>query len=451
MRRGVAAYLAALALVTALFLLFPGIDLRAAGLFYRPEGSFFLSQSLWVRAIYRGVPYLTDAIVLGVPVLYLIGRLRRRPLFGIDGRAAAFLLLSLALGPGLLVNSVLKDHWGRARPAQVAQFGGHARFSPAPLPAEQCPRNCSFPAGHPAIGFYLVSFAMLVPDPRRRRLAASAAIAFGAAIGVARMAAGGHFLSDVVFSGFIVCGMSWLLHRALVADQRFLRGFEALAPPRRLVLPALLLLAVVLLFMAFLDRPIARFFHDSATPSLLAVFDFITQFGLGGGYLVVTAALFILCRAAAAVARSAGRAALLLHYAHRALYLFLAVAGSGLVADIAKVIFGRARPKLLFADGIYAFNWGATQADYWSFPSGHATTIAAVAVALYLLWPRGWPLYLVAALLVAASRIIIAEHYASDVLVGAALGAGFAWALWQGFARAGVALGDVAPQPAVER
>ena len=438
MSRAVALYVAALVLATVLFLIFPAIDLWAAGLFYHPGSGFFLSQWLPVRAIYFGVPYLTDAIVAGVPAVYLVSLLRGRPLWRIDGRAAAFLLLALALGPGLVVNTVLKDHWGRARPAQVTEFGGKAEFTPAPLPAEQCGHNCSFPAGHPAMGFYLISFALLIPERRRRHAAEAGAVALGAVFGLARMAQGGHFLSDVVFSGFIVGGLCWLLHRLIVADDRFLRRLGALAPPRWMALPALLLLAALLLSIAFIDRPVAWYFHGS-DPELRATFTFITQFGLGKGYLIVSAGLFLAFRAAAAASSSERLAASLAHNAHCALYIFCAVAGSGLVADILKLIFGRARPKLLFANGFYGFTWGAGQADYWSFPSGHATTMGALVVALYLLWPRGLPLYLAAALLVMASRIIINAHYPSDVLAGAALGGAVAWAIGQGFARAGLA------------
>ncbi len=450
MKSGVAAYAAALAAAAAIFLLFPGLDLWAAGLFYRPGAGFFLGNWAPVRAIYVGVPYLTDAIVAGVPVLYLLGRLRGRPLWRIDGRAAVFLLLALALGPGLAVNTVLKDHWGRARPAQVTEFGGAERFTPAPLPADQCPRNCSFPAGHPAIGFYLVSLALLIPEPRPRRIATIGAIALGGVIGLARMAAGGHFLSDVVFSGFIVSGVSWLLYRAIIADDRLAPRLAALSLPRRLAWPGLLLLALVLLSIAFVDRPVAGFFHD-ANPRLRQVFQFITQFGLSKGYLIISAVLFLGLRALAAATHDRRRAERLVAWAHRALYIFAAVAGSGIVADIVKPIFGRARPKLLFADGIYGFSWGAVHADYWSFPSGHATTMGALVVGLFLLWPRGLPLYLVAGLLVAASRIIITEHYLSDVLVGAVLGGGMAWAIWRGFARAGLLRGGAQPLASPER
>jgi lipid A 4'-phosphatase len=445
MARAVAAFGAALVAAAALFLFFPGIDLWAAGLFYRPGDGFFLSSWGPVRAVYAAVPYLTDAVVIGVVALYLLGLRRGRPVWRFDGRGAAFLLLALALGPGLLVNTVLKDHWGRARPTQVTEFGGTQIFSPAPLPADQCARNCSFPAGHPAMGFYLVSFALLLQD-RRRSAAAGAAVAVGALVGVARMAQGGHFLSDVVFSGLLVCGVSLLLHRAIVENDRLARWAERWRPPASIALPALALLLLVLASIAFVDRPVAWFFHDS-NRSLRDVFQFITQFGLSKGYLIIAAVLCLSLRLAAWRARDARLAAALVQNAYRALFLFLAVAVSGLVTDLIKIVVGRARPKLLFADGFHGFTWGATQSDYWSFPSGHATTVAALAVGLTLLWPRGAALYAALALLVAASRIIIGVHYVSDVLTGLAIGGGTAWAIWLGFARAGIALGSAAAQP----
>jgi lipid A 4'-phosphatase len=447
MARIVAAYAAALGLAAGLFLLFPGIDLWAARFFYRADSGFFLAESWPVRAIYIGVFYLTDAVAIGVPALYLLSLWRGRPVARIDGRTVAFLLLALALGPGLVVNTLLKDHWGRARPSQIEEFGGTHRFTPAPLPADQCARNCSFPAGHPAMGFYLVSFALLVAERRRRRLAIAAAVATGAVVGLARMAQGGHFLSDVVFSGLIVVAISVLLHRAILANDRLAGWASRVRPPPALALPALAVLLTLPVSIVFADRPLAYLAHGG-DPALRRAFAFITQFGLAKGYLVIAAALALALWLAALGARESPTRVMLLRQAQRALFVLLAVAAAGLAADLVKLVAGRARPKLLFADGIYGFTWGASQADYWSFPSGHAATVAALALALYLLWPRGAALYAAAALLVAASRVIIGAHYLSDVIAGAAIGAGMAWLVWQGFARRGIALAATAAQPA---
>jgi membrane-associated phospholipid phosphatase len=109
--------------------------------------------------------------------------------------------------------------------------------------------------------------------------------------------------------------------------------------------------------------------------------------------------------------------------------VFTAIALPGLLADIAKPVFGRARPELLFQAQIFGFTWSGAHADHWSFPSGHAVTITALATALYALYPPLWPAYLLVALLVAVSRVIIDAHYLSDVIAGAYIGFVFAWAL----------------------
>ena len=70
---------------------------------------------------------------------------RRRML--IPARAALFLIATLALGPGLVTNVILKDNWGRPRPPEVTQFNGPEQFRPWWDPRGPCERNCSFVAG----------------------------------------------------------------------------------------------------------------------------------------------------------------------------------------------------------------------------------------------------------------------------------------------------------------
>src|SRR5262249_40398676 len=100
------------------------------------------------------------------------------------------------------------------------------------------------------------------------------------------------------------------------------------------------------------------------------------------------------------------------------LYVFVMLATPGLAADLLKCLFGRLRPKLLFADDRYGFTGLAFHADRWSFPSGHTVNAVAVAIALCTIWPRLLPLGIVFATLVALSRIIISAHYVGDVVGG---------------------------------
>ncbi len=126
----------------------------------------------------------------------------------IAGRAALFLIVTLAVGPGLLANVILKDHWARMRPVDVPQLGGHERFTAWWDPRGPCPENCSFIAGEPSGAFWTLAPAALAP-PQWRPVAYAGAILFGVAMGALRMAGGGHFFSDFVFAGVFMFLVVW--------------------------------------------------------------------------------------------------------------------------------------------------------------------------------------------------------------------------------------------------
>ena len=430
---------AAIVLLTA----FPGIDIWFSGLFYRSGSGFFLADRQPVRLLFRSAPYITGALVLFAVAAGASHYFGRRALLGCDARAALYLVLALALGPGLLVNTILKDHWGRARPSQIVEFGGDKQFTPALVPANQCDRNCSFSSGHAALGFSLVTFAFLATERRRRHAAVAAALASGFLLGLARIAQGGHFLSDVVLSGFLVTATSWLLHRLIMAQD------WPTAPARRLVLWAAATALAIILSVLFLDRPAALFFH-AQSEELHAVFRFITQFGVSTGYLVGAAITFVALRVAARMKRFAVLAARIESYSALPLFFFVSVAASGLAVDLVKTIFGRARPKLLFSDGAYYFGWLGTRSDFWSFPSGHTANAVSLALAVGMIWPRYRAVAAIFAALVAASRIIITAHYVSDVVMGGFLAFAIVPYIRFVFAQSGIDLDaarEAIPQP----
>ena len=129
-----------------------------------------------------------------------------------------FFALLLIVGPGILVNCVFKPCWSRPRPARHRSFGGPREF----LPVWQRgfgDEDSSFPSGHAAMGFYLMAPAFVCY--RRRPWLAAAFLLFGLAsgvvIGLARIVAGGHFPSDVLWAGGIV----YFTALALAAPFRF--------------------------------------------------------------------------------------------------------------------------------------------------------------------------------------------------------------------------------------
>ena len=134
-------------------------------------------------------------------------------------RSALFLVLLMALGPGLLVNAVFKDHWGRPRPRQMQVFGGDRQFYQVWERGEGGAGR-SFPSGHASAAFYLIGPYFLLRARARRRawLVLLGGACYGVFMGVARMAQGGHFPSDVLWAGGVVYLVGLTLYYLLHLD-----------------------------------------------------------------------------------------------------------------------------------------------------------------------------------------------------------------------------------------
>ncbi len=197
--------------VGVIFGAYPQLDLKIAALFYDPATHGFIAVGDWVAYVRDAATLLITALV--APAFFaIVGKLimpRRRML--IPGRAALFLSVSLMVGPFLLANVVLKDHWARMRPADMVQFGGAEQITAWWDPTGPCPDNCSFIAGEPSAAFWTFAPASFAP-PQWRPLAYASVLIFGAAMGVLRMAGGAHFFSDVVFAGVFMFLVVWTLH-----------------------------------------------------------------------------------------------------------------------------------------------------------------------------------------------------------------------------------------------
>lgn len=236
-RTGLIIALAIGSIVGVVFGLDPSLDIAVARLFYNSStDTAALQQALVpIRHACMALVWVIAAPALAAPVIKLIWP-RRRLL--VPGRAVLLLTATLALGPGILVNAVLKDHWGRSRPEQVVALGGHDPFVAWWDPHGVCPHNCSFVSGDVSFGTWTLAPAALAPPPWRA-VAYTAALAFSSGIAVMRMVQGGHFVTDTVFAGVFTFLIIWVVYHLIyrwqatrITDDRVEQWLEWLVLPR---------------------------------------------------------------------------------------------------------------------------------------------------------------------------------------------------------------------------
>ena len=195
----VLATLAYLGLISMLFLAAPQIDIWASGVFHDPDRGFWATSSPVLMRLRELGPFLVKLVAIASLLVLLAAILLPRFPASISLCAPIFLVSTLILGPGVLVNTILKDNWGRPRPNTVDVFGGEAPFIGVWRITDHCARNCSFVSGEGAASFWLVALAFLAPAAWRWGMLAAIVPIF-LALSVNRVAFGGHFLSDTMLA-----------------------------------------------------------------------------------------------------------------------------------------------------------------------------------------------------------------------------------------------------------
>lgn len=438
--------IAALAFVAA-----PGLDIAFSGLFYRAGEGFFAARWPPFRFLYDLVQWLTVAIVLAVIALLVARAFTVSRSLHVRTSAIAYLALTLALGPGLISNVLLKDNLGRARPGQTVEFGGSRAFTPALVPADQCPRNCSFVSGHAALGFSLVALAFLMAPGYRRRAAFAGIIAFASAIGLARIAQGRHFLSDVVFAGLINFAVAWALYVYLAArdgpgrrfSDRWDERLRSKVGPGAVFASHPHLLATVILISIisyhYIDRPALEWFltFDRNVHQLIK---WAAKLGRSEVWLIPSGLAFGALWLASRNNRFSDMKDRLKAWAMLPLFVFTSVAVTGIAVKIMKVVLGRMRPLYYYRYDDYGFSWFGFDASLQSFPSGHAVTLATLTAALFLIMPRFRTAIMAFGTITILARALETAHYLSDVIVGAYIGVVMTAWMNRVFRRSGVDL-----------
>ncbi|SON57326.1 PAP2 (acid phosphatase) superfamily protein [Hartmannibacter diazotrophicus] len=213
--------------LSLVFVLFPEIDLAASRLFYVDGEGFPVSGIAFFSSLRRLGQAVTRAMVIVPLVALLVPFLFSGARFLLSAKSALFLLLSMAVGPGFIVNVVLKGEWGRARPREITEFGGTFDFSRAWEIVHYCQSNCSFVSAEAAASMQVMALALICP-PAWRRSVAIGAFAFALVMSVNRMAFGGHFLSDVTIAWLLTLWVMFAVHRLLYVKTPLLTD-EAIA------------------------------------------------------------------------------------------------------------------------------------------------------------------------------------------------------------------------------
>ncbi|MEW9617341.1 phosphatase PAP2 family protein [Shinella sp. S4-D37] len=187
--------------------------------------------------------------------------------------------------------------------------------------------------------------------------------------------------------------------------------------------------AVLVLALVPFDPAISQ--RAQGLPGAIMTFNRrITDFGTfawmiyGSGFLVILA--YVLHR----VSRNETLAGRTKTAWRLPLYFFLTIGATSALVHLVKLLVGRARPELFAEHGAYSLTPFAYDDLYSSFPSGHSAAVGAFFGAFSMLAPRLRPLFLVSALTIGVSRVIVGAHYPSDVAAGLLLG------LWTAIATA---------------
>lgn len=175
-------------------------DIEVEKWFYSPVSGWFLGkENPWYFLYeYGNIPALLLSI--GGLVAFVLSFFQRK--FISYRKVGLFLVIFMALGPGLVVNAVFKDHWGRPRPIDTMNFGGTEVFRHA-WDRGQPGQGKSFPSGHASVGFFLFSPFFFLRKTSRGWAAffLCLGMSYGILMGTGRMIQGGHFPTDVLWSG----------------------------------------------------------------------------------------------------------------------------------------------------------------------------------------------------------------------------------------------------------
>tara|TARA_Y100001970_G_scaffold16576_1_gene18662 strand:+ start:39260 stop:40588 length:1329 start_codon:yes stop_codon:yes gene_type:complete len=189
-------------LIALLLTIGPTIDLYISSLFYFGDRQFLLQSYFLITTIFR--KFLMPLIliyILFLPMLSkqnLVKKIFFKYVFSL--KDIAFIWVAMLFSLVGVVNFLLKDFWGRARPNDILQLGGEGIFTPWYKLSYSCYTNCSFVSGDASVGFSIIVLYFIT----KKIIYIYLSVLLGSLLGFIRIAEGGHFFSDVIFSYLVV-------------------------------------------------------------------------------------------------------------------------------------------------------------------------------------------------------------------------------------------------------
>ncbi len=198
-----------LALIVLILFLYPRMDIEFSQLFHLSQ-DFIYYNSILAKFSFHVIPLLVYIVLIISTITLLYQTIKHKTITNLYCFRILYLLITLAIGPGIIVNGIFKEHIGRARPHQVQQFGGSKTFSALGVVSHECQHNCSFPSGHTSMGCYFTAFAYLFQKYFSKIYISG--LFFGLFIGLGRILKGAHFLSDILAACLIILIVNHLVY-----------------------------------------------------------------------------------------------------------------------------------------------------------------------------------------------------------------------------------------------
>lgn len=237
------------------------LDRKITAAFYQPDqGGFYLENAQPFDWLYHQGTLLGPLWALSAGLFWVLGQFKSK--WAPYRRQWLAVFMVAIVGAGIIVNGFLKDYWGRPRPRQVAEFGGHWQYRPIAEPGVPG-KGKSFPCGHCTSGFLLVSAAVFLPThPLPALVGVGLGLSYGALMSLTRIVQGAHFFSDAFWALGVILLSTGFFYLALIQG-RSVAEAPPLSAKKRWALVLAACLCALLVVGAFLTRrPYFKTYHD---------------------------------------------------------------------------------------------------------------------------------------------------------------------------------------------